>query len=101
MPSLRKLAGLVAAGVRSLERPAALVATRTVRAARGSGQRAVQNVGQLAVNAVSSLVSASSGFVRLRRQPRLRRAQLRPAVAYTIWVLASGLVGAVLVFSVR
>jgi hypothetical protein len=53
MPSPRKLAGLVAAGVRSLERPAALVATRTVRAARGSGQRAVQNVGQLAVNAVS------------------------------------------------
>src|SRR6266516_2210842 len=31
MPSPRKLAGLVAAGVRSLERPAALVATRIVR----------------------------------------------------------------------
>ena len=99
MPSASKLAALLAAGVRSQRPLAALVATRTARWARSS-RKPVAQVGLLAVNVASSLAPTRSGGRRGSRA-RLRRAQLRPAVVYAIWLLASGLIGTALVLSAR
>jgi hypothetical protein len=99
IPSPRKLPALLASGLRSQGALAALIATRAGRTASRS-RGLVTRIGLLAVSRMSSLAATNSG-VRPGSPARLRRAQLRTAVVYTVWLLASGLIGTVLVLSAR
>jgi hypothetical protein len=99
MPLPRNLRGLIPR-IGSLKPPAALFARGTVRAAHSS-RRWVAHVGMLGVNELSPLVPTSNGSVRLRGRARIRRMKLRQAAAYALWLVASGLAGAAIVFSLH